>query len=221
MLEEQYCAWFLNRMKPLFRFSSFLFSPFLLEMAENPEMLTPMENLLWKKWKNKPIAIFQNELNNDVLLERLERYFQIHYSESLVPFSCYFPSSQATFLLIDFNRDFQHWTGDEAYNEEKINWLFEFVKTNVGPHFLYICPQVNEVMISVTYDLQRSIEMMAKNKTISFGFATSWKAAANYMKEAANKLSVESVGEYSAFYQKDIKFAMVERGETTFDDSKK
>jgi hypothetical protein len=44
-------------------------------------------------------------------------------SESLVPFSCYFPSSQATFLLIDFNRDFQHWTaGDEAYNEEKINW---------------------------------------------------------------------------------------------------
>lgn len=43
-------------------------------------------------------------------------------SESLVPFSCYFPTSQATFLLIDFKIDFQHWTEDEAYDEEKINW---------------------------------------------------------------------------------------------------
>lgn len=31
-----------------------------------------------------------------------------------------------------------------------------------------------------------SIETMVMNKTVSFGFAPSWKAAANYMKEVAN-----------------------------------
>jgi hypothetical protein len=31
--------------------------------------------------------------------------------------------------------------------------------------------------------------MMAINKTVSFGFAASWKAAANYMKEAANVIT--------------------------------
>lgn len=71
-----------------------------------------------------------------------------------------------------------------------------------------------------------SIETMVMNNTVSFGFAPSWKAAANYMKEAANvgqfmfvgldtllmfifrvqKFSVESVAEYSAVYQKDIEF---------------
>ncbi|XP_046653700.1 uncharacterized protein LOC124344229 [Daphnia pulicaria] len=166
-------------------------------------MLLTKENPMWK---NKPIAIFHNELNNDVLIERLERSFQIHYSESLVPFSCYFPTSQATFLLIDFKCYFQHWTEDEAYDEEKINWLTKFVNTNDGPHFIYLCPQVDELLISVTYDIQRSIETMVMNKTVLFGFAPSWKAAANYMKEAANKFSVESVAEYSAVYQKDIEF---------------
>ena len=40
-------------------------------------------------------------------------------------------------------------------------------------------------MLKLNY-LNFSIEIIAKNKTISFGFATSWKAAANYIKEAAN-----------------------------------
>lgn len=31
-----------------------------------------------------------------------------------------------------------------------------------------------------------SIETMVLNKIVSYGFASSWKAAANYMKEAAN-----------------------------------
>lgn len=158
-------------------------------------------------WKSKPVLVFNNDLNNEVLLERLGRSYQIHYSQDLFPFSCYFPSSQVTFLLIDFIQDFEHWTEDEDFDNQKMNWLAEFVKTNDGPHLIYLCPKVDELVISVSYDLQRSIEIIVANKNISFGFATSWKAAANYMEAAAIKLSIESIeGEYFTGYQKDYNF---------------
>ncbi len=44
-------------------------------------------------------------------------------------------------------------------------------------------------MIKLTLKLKYlilSIETMVLNKIVSYGFASSWKAAANYMKEAAN-----------------------------------
>lgn len=58
-------------------------------------------------------------------------------SHELLPYTCYFPASAATFLLIDFTNDFQNWTLDENYDAEKIKWFFSFhfINQNYVSHF--------------------------------------------------------------------------------------
>ena len=46
-----------------------------------------------------------------------------------------------------------------------LNRLAEFVKTNDGPHFIYLCPQVDELLISVAYDIQRRFAFYDKIDT--------------------------------------------------------
>ena len=81
-------------------------------------------------WKTKPVVVLNNDETNQTLIERLEKSFQIHCKSSpaltavnwilkyiystnaaishtadsnhIPPFSCYFPSSSASMLLVDF-----------------------------------------------------------------------------------------------------------------------
>ena len=96
-----------------------------------------------KHWKTKPVVVFDNALMNEVFIEKIEKVYQIQCeyrkwqiqllyfgffsmsnfpldSSDLSPFSCYFPLSTATFILVDFMQNYQTWQQDEEWIENKI-----------------------------------------------------------------------------------------------------
>lgn len=145
-----------------------------------------------KHWKTKPVVVFDNALMNEVFIEKIEKVYQIQYSSDLSPFSCYFPLSTATFILVDFMQNYQTWQQDEEWIENKIIPLVSFAKMCNHPTIVFLTPQFEESVLSTINKIQQCVEQVAK-KTIFTGFATSWKGAAHYILDVAKKLSLKNI----------------------------
>merc|ERR1712071_57663 len=147
-----------------------------------------------KPWKTKPIVVFDNALMNDVFIEKVEKLYQIHYSSDLCPFSCFFPLSSASFIMVDFEQRYK--TGqrdqDKEWIDNAITPLVSFAKASTYPNIVFLAPQIGESVLSTVNEIQRCVEHETGN-VIFTGFATSWKAAANYILDVAKKLSLRNL----------------------------